>query len=373
MLLIAELAHQRDPQTIAEIIFQELQPLDIERLNIDVDIVDSSLELKILTDSAIDKQKLLTLVRSKFQDLRIESIAKFRIHCWRNDEEMHEQRLLWTEQFMLDLPISSPRSLPKALPDLEPKLDDTRSPETGEPETRAPESQLSKHSVLQQAIKKISPTSYDERINSLAPDLDKQPTIDGAAIASDPIDIANTQKSQSSIDSNYWQLLLVGLSIVLLGLGIGASVRAITAKNTAKDTAKDIVEPSPPISSASSSVDNRIKSSTNSTKNIPSQISEPAAVTSQISPKANPSSAETITTNLQEEEQVITLEKFNRIQKGMSIEQVEKVFGVSGKVIAENNTSNSIGRVYSWKNLQGSNAIVEFKDGQVVAKAQAGL
>jgi hypothetical protein len=32
-----------------------------------------------------------------------------------------------------------------------------------------------------------------------------------------------------------------------------------------------------------------------------------------------------------------------------------------------------VGKVYSWKNPQGSNAIIEFKDGQVVAKAQAGL
>jgi hypothetical protein len=42
-------------------------------------------------------------------------------------------------------------------------------------------------------------------------------------------------------------------------------------------------------------------------------------------------------------------------------------------VIAENTSNNAIGQVYSWKNPQGSNAIIEFKDGQVVAKAQAGL
>ena len=165
--------------------------------------------------------------------------------------------------------------------------------------------------------------------------------------------------------------MLVGLSIVLLGLGIGASVRATTAK----DTPKDIVEPSPPISSANSSVNNRVKGSTNSTKTAPSQISETDPVTSQISPKDNRSSAETIAPNpnLKEEEKVITLEKFNLVEKGMSVEQVEKVLGVSGKVIAENSSNNSIGRVYSWKNPQGSNAIIEFKDGQVVAKAQAGL
>jgi hypothetical protein len=74
-----------------------------------------------------------------------------------------------------------------------------------------------------------------------------------------------------------------------------------------------------------------------------------------------------------QEPELVNLEKFNRIQKGMTIEQVEKILGKSGQVIAENNSNNSIGKVYSWKNPQGSNAIIEFKDGQVVAKAQAGL
>ncbi len=369
MLLIAELAHQRDPKAIAEIICQELQPLDIERLNVDVDIVDSILDMQIRTDSAIDRKKLLTLVRSKFQDLQIESVAKFRIHCWRNDEEMHEQRLLWTEQFMLDMPISSPKSLPRALPELE--LDDMRSPEAGVAETRVPEPQLSKHSVLQQAIKKISPTNYDEKINALAPEFDKRLATDSVSISSDAIDTANTQKSPSAIDSNYWQLLLVGLSIVLLGLGIGASVRALTAKNSVEP-----ISSNSSASSSNSSVDNRVKSSTRPTKSIPSQSGETSDVTTQTSSKVNGSSSPATivpSPTLQEEEKVITLEKFNRIEKGMSVEQVERILSASGKVIAENNSNNSIGQVYSWKNPQGSNAIVEFKDGQVVAKAQAGL
>jgi hypothetical protein len=71
--------------------------------------------------------------------------------------------------------------------------------------------------------------------------------------------------------------------------------------------------------------------------------------------------------------QAVTLEKFNLIQKGMSIQQVEKILGISGKIIAETNNLDTVGQVYSWKNPDGSNAIVEFKDGQVVAKAQAGL
>ena len=57
----------------------------------------------------------------------------------------------------------------------------------------------------------------------------------------------------------------------------------------------------------------------------------------------------------------------------MTIEQVEKILGLSGKIIAETNSVDTVGQVYSWKNSDGSNAIIEFKDGQVVAKAQAGL
>ena len=355
MLSIAELAHKRDPKAIAEIICQALQPLNIEQLHVAVDIVDSSLELQIRTDSAIDKEKLLTLVHSKLQNLHIESVAKFRIHCWRNGEETHEQQLLWTEQFMLDLPRSSMTSLTEIDPDLDRKQQESRSPEP----------QLSKHSVLQNAIKKIAPTNSEAKKHLLASDKEKQPLTNALTIAS--TDIVKANRSQPQSDSNYWQLLFVGLSIVALGLGIGASVRAITSKVA--------IESSDSSSLPTPSVQNKeAKNITTTAKSIPTETIQPSATTPQTTPKANLSSVEPITNpNEQEQEQVITLEKFNRIQKGMTIEQVEKVFGTSGKVIAENNSNNSIGQVYSWKNPQGSNAIIEFKDGQVVAKAQAGL
>ncbi len=356
MLSTAELAHKRYPKAIAEMICQELQPLDIEKLDVAVDIVDSSLEIQIRTDSAIDKEKLLTLVHSKLQNLHIESVAKFRIHCWRNGQEMHEQRLLWTEQFMLDLPKSSLT----LSPDIDPALDQR-------PEMRSPEPQLSKHSVLQNAIKKIAPSNSQAKKHLLATELDQQALANGLTIKSTDLAKANRPQIQSS-DSNYWQLLFVGLSIVALGLGIGASVRAITSKAA--------IEPSSSSSIATPSVENKeAKNTIITTKSIPSQTTQPSAAATQATPKANPAAVEPIASlpNGQQQEQVITLEKFNRIQKGMTIEQVEKVFGASGKVIAENNSSNSIGQVYSWKNPQGSNAIIEFKDGQVVAKAQAGL
>ncbi len=392
MLSIAELAHQRDPEAIAEFIRQELQRLDtdfidINHLVVEVAIVDSSLELQIRTDSAIDKEKLLTLVRHELQNLRIESVAKFRIHCWRNDEEIHEQRLLWTEQFMLEPPKLSPRSLSNSssLHGLELESDKTRSPETRSPEIRSseirpPEPQLSKHSVLQQAIAQMSPTNLKAHKDLLVNDLSGSGSIDrdltnpdltNPAIALNSVDV---KKTRLAIDNNYWQLLLVGLSIVLMGLGIGAFVRAITINNTVdkiSETANSS-KPSTSIKAATtqsptaSQIDEPsvIATKTPSKNNLPNNPTNPVISETPISPSSIVS---------QGDDTVITLEKFNRIQKGMTIEQVEKILGSSGQVIAENNSVDSVGQVYSWKNLQGSNAIVEFKDGQVVAKAQAGL
>ena len=355
MLSIAELAHKRDPKAIAEIICQELQPLDIEKLDVAVEIVDSSLELQIRTDSAIDKDKLLTLVHGKLQNLHVESVAKFKIHCWRNDQDMHEQRLLWTEQFMLD----QPKSSPSAIPDVEPELASKRSPET-----RAPEPKLSKNSVLQQAISKIAPTHNQTKNHLLASELEQSHS---KRVTSSSLAITNPNQQKSQSIGNYWQLVLVGLSIVLLGLGIGASVRAITSRVVVDSS------PSTPVSD-SPAENNLVKNTASTTKTTPNQTSEPSVVTTpSTKATASPSVEAIASTPNQQEPEVVTLEKFNRIQKGMTIEQVEKVFGKSGQVIAENNSNNSIGQVYSWKNPQGSNAIIEFKDGQVVAKAQAGL
>lgn len=354
MLSIAELAHKRDPKAIAEIICQELQPLDIEKLDVAVEIVDSSLELQIRTDSAIDKEKLLTLVHSKLQNLHVKSVAKFKIHCWRNDQEMHEQRLLWTEQFMLDLPKSSPSNIS----DLEPEVASQRSPET-----RAPEPKLSKHSVLQQAISKIAPTHNQAQNHLPTSDLEPSPS---KRVSSSSLVRTNHHQQKSQSLGNYWQLLLVGLSIVLLGLGIGASVRAITSRV--------VVEASSATSVSDSPTENKVVKNPTATTKPTTQTIEPSVLTTPAT-KVDPSlSVEAIApiSSVQEPE-VVNLEKFNRIQKGMTIEQVEKILGKSGQVIAENNSNNSIGQVYSWKNPQGSNAIIEFKDGQVVAKAQAGL
>jgi hypothetical protein len=348
MTSIAKFAYQRDPEAIAKIICQELQLFDIDRLGVEVDIVDSNLELQIRADSAIDKEKLLTVVCRELQNLHIESVAKFKIHCWRNDEEMHEQRLLWTEQFVMDLPKSLTRL------SLDSKTEAERSPDLAlshkkSPE-KSPEPQLSKHDVLQEAIKKISPSNVHVAKDLFASDSVSQPTLD-RSVSGD--DVANQKSSliASPLIKSYGPSLLVGLSIVLLGLGVGATLRMLSANSNPEQQSLTLTE-TPAIAPTPAQV---------ITPKSPDDIQKPANSGSELGKDLN----------LQQE--TITLEKFNRIQKGMTIDQVTNILGTSGKLIAKNTATNSLGQVYSWKNPQGSNAIVEFKDGQVVAKAQAGL
>jgi len=435
MLPIVRLAHhrdiERDAEAIAEIVRYQLQCLETENpeegigisdLEVKVAINDSSLDLQIHTNSVLDKEKLLTLVRSELQNLQIESVAKVRVHCWRNDEEFdqttpeepNQPSPLWTEQFMLEpLRLSKYPSLDLELDNWrspESKISETKIPETKSLETRASEPQLSKQSVLHQAISQIATTSDHAKKHLVANDL---PSIDASGIPQNPIDkdvntsvtglrTASEENHQAAIDQNYWQLLLVGGSIVLLGLGIGAIVRAVTLKNLtdkAPVSASGSSVLTAPINSTNNSTNNSInandptKQTTQTTTQTITQTptpSDPLAIAtspSSSSVKPNPytgvdtaiptpNSSELTTSSSpmpSSANQTITLEKFNLIQKGMTIEQVEKIFGISGKIIAETNSLDTVGRVYSWKNPEGSNAIIEFKDGQVVAKAQAGL
>ncbi|MEI6065105.1 MAG: hypothetical protein WCQ26_10975 [Pseudanabaena sp. ELA748] len=233
-----------------------------------------------------------------------------------------------------------PRSLTRL--SLDSKTEAKRSPDLALPSKKSPEKspepQLSKHDVLQEAIKKISPSNVHAAKDLFASDLVSQPTLARSVLVGN--DVANQKLSSiiSPLIKSYGQLLLVGLSIVLLGLTVGVSVKMLTSNSNDQQQNPPLPE-TPAIAPTSSKV------------TTPSELKKDL--------------------NLQQE--TITLEKFDRIQKGMTIDQVTNIFGTSGKLIAKNTASNGLGQVYSWKNPQGSNAIVEFKDGQVVAKAQAGL
>ncbi|PZU93365.1 MAG: hypothetical protein DCE90_16475 [Pseudanabaena sp.] len=373
MLSTAEFAHQIDPerdtQAIAEAIRQKLQPLGIDHLLVEVAIVDSSLDLQIRTNSAVDKEKLLALLDGELQNLRIKSVAKFRIHCWRNDEEIHEQHLLWTEQFMID----SSRSLSKLPSTRFDHSDDLHQAIAAD--TRLPEPQLSKNSVLQEAINKIAPAYPSAKQHLVAIE---QPEVEIKSVENSLPNLSNQNKISAPVltpTNNYWQFLLLAASIILLGLGIGASVRALTIK--ANHVATNNLESQP---TASPSLQAQVESTPRPRNEADIQVSakpEASRTTAQVTPSATPESPRDIPIALKSNESSdagkITLEKFNIVQQGMTVEEVEKIFGVAGRVIAENNDGTTIGMVYSWKNPEGSNAIIEFKDGQVVAKAQAGL
>lgn len=147
------------------------------------------------------------------------------------------------------------------------------------------------------------------------------------------------QLSASKKNSLPVQVFFAAALVIFLGLGLGIGVRLITssAGTSARDTGTDVT----------------------ATKITTAQESGGTPVTPQETPRP--------------EDVKITLEKFNQIQKGMTLKQVEEAIGTSGKLIANSKVGDVVGQVYSWKNSQGSNAIIEFRNGEVAAKAQAGL
>lgn len=71
----------------------------------------------------------------------------------------------------------------------------------------------------------------------------------------------------------------------------------------------------------------------------------------------------------------ITLADFNRIQVGMTFEQVESIVGSDYELLSENQIADIHTALYSWKDssFMGGNMNVTFQNGQVVSKAQFGL
>lgn len=70
----------------------------------------------------------------------------------------------------------------------------------------------------------------------------------------------------------------------------------------------------------------------------------------------------------------ITLEKFSKIQTGMTYQQVVDIVGTEGTLSTESSVGNLTYQIYYWYGSDGiSNATISFDNGKVSGKSQIGL
>ena len=69
----------------------------------------------------------------------------------------------------------------------------------------------------------------------------------------------------------------------------------------------------------------------------------------------------------------ITAEEYARLYDGMSYSQAVAVIGEPGEETSRTDMAGYVTVAYSWKNYDGSNAIVMFQNDKLVSKAQFGL
>lgn len=76
-----------------------------------------------------------------------------------------------------------------------------------------------------------------------------------------------------------------------------------------------------------------------------------------------------------DESEYITKEEFNKIESGMTYEEVVQIIGSSGSLSSKVDSDVVVIEIYTWygNGMAGSNANVTFQNGKVTAKAQIGL
>lgn len=73
-------------------------------------------------------------------------------------------------------------------------------------------------------------------------------------------------------------------------------------------------------------------------------------------------------------EKTVTLAQFNRVETGMTYEQVKEIFGFDGSLFTESSNDYVDIKMYMWSgDAAGSSASVTFQDGKVAYKYQYGL
>lgn len=80
-------------------------------------------------------------------------------------------------------------------------------------------------------------------------------------------------------------------------------------------------------------------------------------------------------TTIEQKQEKLNLEKFNKIETGMTYAQVVEIIGEEGTVLSESEIANIKTTIYSWygEGSIGANANITFQNGKVTAKAQFGL
>lgn len=78
---------------------------------------------------------------------------------------------------------------------------------------------------------------------------------------------------------------------------------------------------------------------------------------------------------VEQKQEKLNLEKFNKIETGMTYQQVVDIIGEEGTVLSESEIANIKTIIYSWngEGSIGANANITFQNGKVTAKAQFGL
>ncbi|MFA7327960.1 MAG: DUF3862 domain-containing protein [Candidatus Ratteibacteria bacterium] len=76
----------------------------------------------------------------------------------------------------------------------------------------------------------------------------------------------------------------------------------------------------------------------------------------------------------------VTMEKFNKIENGMSYREVVGIIGSEGELMSQNHMDGVTGvmnsidtAMYGWKNKYGSNMNATFQNDKLMSKAQFGL
>jgi hypothetical protein len=69
----------------------------------------------------------------------------------------------------------------------------------------------------------------------------------------------------------------------------------------------------------------------------------------------------------------ITLAAYDRVQVGMTYEEVVAAMGKEGKELSKQEFDGVVTAQYRWENGDGTNMIGQFRGGKLVSKSQSGL